>query len=64
MLDLVIIPSAVLGKYSDLVVVRALVVVNAVLNYIQEKRAAGVGDALRCRLQVTVRARRERATGK
>jgi len=42
MLELTIVLSAVLGKYSDLVVVSALLVVNAVLSFMQEKRAAGV----------------------
>jgi len=59
MLELIIVLSAVLGKYSDLVVVSALLVVNAVLSFMQEKRAAGVVEALRRRLQVSARVRRE-----
>ena len=59
MLELIIVLSAVLGKYSDLVVVSALLVVNAILGYMQEKRAAGVVEALRRRLQVSARVRRE-----
>ncbi|MGB9122320.1 MAG: plasma-membrane proton-efflux P-type ATPase [Candidatus Angelobacter sp.] len=59
MLELIIILSAVLRKYSDLVVVSALLVVNAVLSFMQESRAAGVVDALRRRLQVSARVRRE-----
>ena len=50
--------SAVLGKYSDLVVVSALLVINAVLSFMQERRAAGVVEALR-RLQVSARVRRD-----
>ncbi|MDE2141291.1 MAG: plasma-membrane proton-efflux P-type ATPase [Elusimicrobia bacterium] len=59
MLELIIILSAVLRKYSDLVVVSALLVVNAVLSFLQERRAAGVVEALRRRLQVSARALRD-----
>ncbi|MGA2499930.1 MAG: plasma-membrane proton-efflux P-type ATPase, partial [Tepidisphaeraceae bacterium] len=59
MLELIMVLSAVLGKYSDLVVVGALLVVNAVLSFVQEHRAAGVVEALRKRLQVSARVRRE-----
>ena len=59
MLELIIVLSAVLEKYSDLVVVSALLVVNAVLSYVQEKRAAGVVEALRRRLRVSARVLRE-----
>ena len=51
--------SAVLGNYSDLAVVGALLVVNAVLGFMQEHRAAGVVEALRRRLQVSARVRRD-----
>ena len=59
MLELVIILSAVLGKYTDLVVVSALLVVNAILSFAQERRAAGVVETLRKRLQVSARVRRD-----
>ena len=59
MLELIMVLSAVLGKYSDLVVVGALLVINAVLSFMQERRAAGVVDALRRRLQVNARVRRD-----
>ena len=59
MLELIIVLSAVLGKYSDLAVVSALLVINAVLSFTQEHRAAGVVEALRKRLQVNARVRRE-----
>jgi len=58
MLELIMVLSAVLGKYSDLVVVGALLVVNAVLSFMQEHRAAGVVETLRRRLQVSARVRR------
>lgn len=59
MLELILILSAVLGKYPDLIVVSALLVVNAVLSFTQERRAAGVVKALRRRLQVSARVRRD-----
>src|SRR5450759_966977 len=59
MLELIMVLSAALGKYSDLVVVSALLVINAVLSFMQERRAAGVVEALRRRLQVNARVRRD-----
>src|SRR5665647_2017897 len=59
MLELIMVLSAVLGNYSDLAVVGALLVVNAVLGFMQEHRAAGVVEALRRRLQVSARVRRD-----
>ena len=59
MLELIMILSAVLRNYSDLAVVGALLVVNAVLSFMQERRAAGVVEALRKRLQVNARVRRD-----
>jgi H+-transporting ATPase len=59
MLELIMILSAALGKYSDLVVVSALLVINAVLSFMQERRAAGVVETLRRRLQVSARVLRD-----
>jgi plasma-membrane proton-efflux P-type ATPase len=59
MLELIMVLSAILQKYSDLAVVSALLVVNAVLSFMQEHRAAGVIETLRRRLQVSARVRRE-----
>jgi P-type E1-E2 ATPase len=59
MLELIIVLSAVLGKYSDLGVVSALLVINAVLSFMQEHRAAGVVETLRRRLRVSARVRRD-----
>src|ERR1039457_5129134 len=59
MLELIMVLSAVLGKYSDLVVVGALLIINAMLSFMQESRAAGVVAALRKRLQVNARVRRD-----
>ena len=52
MLELIMVLSAMLRKYSDLAVVSGLLVINAVLSFMQERRAAGVVEALRRRLQV------------
>ena len=59
MLELIMVLSAVLRKYSDLVVVSALLVINAVVSFLQESRAAGVVEALRQRLQVSARVLRD-----
>jgi magnesium-transporting ATPase (P-type) len=59
MLELIIVLLAVLGKYSDLILVSGLLVINAVVSFIQERRAAGVVETLRRRLQVSARVRRD-----
>ncbi len=59
MLELIMVLSAVLGKYSDLAVVSALLVINAILGFAQEQRAAGVVETLRQRLRVSARVRRD-----
>ena len=59
MLELIMVLSAVLRNYSDLVLVSALLVINAALSFMQERRAAGVVEALRRRLQVNARVRRD-----
>jgi magnesium-transporting ATPase (P-type) len=55
MLELIMVLSAVLRNYTYLAVVSALLIVNAVLRFTQEQRAAGVVEALRKRLQVNAR---------
>jgi magnesium-transporting ATPase (P-type) len=57
--ELIMVMSAVLRKFSDLAVVGALLVVNAVLSFMQERRAAGVVETLRRRLEVSARVRRD-----
>jgi len=59
MLENIMVLSAVLRKYPDLAVVGTLLVVNAVVSFLQEHRAAGVVAALRRRLQVSARVLRE-----
>ena len=59
MLELIMGLSAVLGKISDLVIVGTLLIVNAIVGFMQEHRAAGVVETLRRRLQVSARVLRE-----
>ncbi len=59
MLEVIMILSAALGKYSDLVIVCALLIINAVLSFMQEQRTVGVVEALRRRLQVNARVIRD-----
>jgi H+-transporting ATPase len=59
MLELIMALSIVLRKYSDLVVVGTLLVVNAILGFMQERRATGVVEALRRQLQINARVLRE-----
>ncbi len=59
MLELIMVLSAVLGNTSDLAVVGALLVINAILSFTQEHRAEGVVEELRRRLQVRARVLRE-----
>ncbi len=59
MLELIVIVSAVLRKYGDVAVVSLLLLVNAVLNFLLERRAEGVVAALRRRLQVNARVLRD-----
>jgi len=59
MLELILVLSAVLHKYADAVVVGVLLGVNAVVSFVQERRAAGVVDILRRRLQISSRVLRE-----
>jgi H+-transporting ATPase len=61
MLELIMVVSAVLKNYSDVEVVGALLVINAVLSFTQERRSAGVLEALRKRLQVSARVLRDAA---
>jgi plasma-membrane proton-efflux P-type ATPase len=61
MLEMIMVLSAILCKYADLAVVSALLVVNAVLSFMQERRAAGVVESLRQRLQIGARVLREAA---
>ena len=59
MLELIMVLSAFLWEYSELIVVGGLLFINAVLAFLQESRAAGVVESLRRRLQVSTRVLRE-----
>jgi plasma-membrane proton-efflux P-type ATPase len=59
MLELIMVVSLVLGKFSDLAIVGALLVLNAVINVAQERRAAGAVEALQKRLKVNARVLRD-----
>ena len=59
MLELIMVLSAALGKYSDFAVVAALLIVNAVLGFVHERQAAGVVETLRRRLRVSARVLRD-----
>jgi H+-transporting ATPase len=59
MLELIMVLSVALGNYSDFAIVAALLVINAVLSFMQERRAAGVVAALKKRLQVNTRVLRD-----
>jgi len=57
--ELILVLSAVLGNYADLAVVASLLLVNAVIGFLQERRAVGVVQALRKQLQVSARVLRD-----
>lgn len=59
MLELIIVLSALLHKFSDMWVVGSLLVLNAIIGFLQEQRAAGVIRVLRKRLEVNSRVLRD-----
>jgi H+-transporting ATPase len=59
MLELIMLLSLMLRHYSDLAIVGGLLVVNAMLGFAQQRRAAGVMETLRRRLQVSSRVLRD-----
>ena len=59
MLELIAILSFALGKRADFWIAVALLVVNAVLSFVQEQRASAAVTALRSRLRVTARVLRD-----
>jgi H+-transporting ATPase len=60
MIELIAILSFTLNKRADLAVALALLLVNAILSFLQEQRASAAVAALRSRLQVTGRVLRDR----
>jgi hypothetical protein len=61
MLELILLLSWVLHKYVDLAIVSGLLLVNAVVSVLQEGRASRAVEALRARLRVMARVRRDGA---
>ncbi|MGE5243756.1 MAG: hypothetical protein ACM3SQ_05985 [Betaproteobacteria bacterium] len=59
MIELIAVLSFVLGKRADLVVALSLLLVNAVLGFLQEQRASSAVAALRHRLQIVARVLRD-----
>jgi H+-transporting ATPase len=61
MIELIVVLSFILHNWADLWVALSLLVVNAVLSFLQEQRASAAVSALRHRLQVTARVLRDGA---
>ena len=59
MIELIAVLSLVLHKYADLAVAAGLLIVNAILGFIQEQRASAAVAALRHQLQVSARVQRD-----
>jgi H+-transporting ATPase len=59
MLELIIGVSLLLRNWGDAALVALLLVINAMISVVQDRRAAGAVDALRRRLQVNARVRRD-----
>ena len=59
MLEAIAALSWALDRYADLVIAAALLALNAVIAFVQERRAEGVVDTLRRRLQVNARVIRD-----
>jgi magnesium-transporting ATPase (P-type) len=61
MIELIVLLSLVLHKWADLWIALALLIVNALLSFLQESRGSSAVSALRHRLQVTARVLRDGA---
>ena len=61
MVELIAVLSFILHKDTDFVIALALLLVNAVLSFLQEQRASAAVNALRKRLQVSGRVLRDRS---
>ncbi|MFC1467050.1 MAG: plasma-membrane proton-efflux P-type ATPase [Candidatus Brachytrichaceae bacterium NZ_4S206] len=59
MLEVTLILQIILGKYDEAVVIGALILFNAVISTVQEKRSSDALTMLRQRLQLTARVRRD-----
>ncbi|MCR6691097.1 MAG: HAD-IC family P-type ATPase [archaeon YNP-LCB-003-016] len=61
MLEAIIMLSLILGKYTDLYTVTALLFLNSILSFIQEQRSSKALELLKSKLQVNVRVLRDGA---
>jgi H+-transporting ATPase len=61
MLELIIVLSLVLRKYPDVGIVAALLVMNAVISFLEERKAAGAVEALKKELRINARILRDGA---
>jgi H+-transporting ATPase len=59
MLELIIVLSLFLQRYTDVYIVAGLLVVNAVLGFLEEQRASGAVESLKARLHVNARVLRD-----
>lgn len=59
MLEIIIVLSLFLQRYTDVYIVAGLLVVNAVLGFAEEQRASGAVEALKARLHVNARVLRD-----
>jgi H+-transporting ATPase len=59
MLEVIIILAFILGKYTDLYTVVALLMLNSILGFIQEQRSSKALELLKSKLQVNVRVLRD-----
>ena len=60
MIELIAMLSFILNKHADFAVALSLLIVNAVLSFLQEQRASAAVAALRSRLQISARVLRDR----
>ena len=59
MLEIIIALSLILQRYADVYIITGLLVLNAVLGFIEERRASGVLESLKQKLHVNARVLRE-----
>ena len=59
MLETIIILAVILGKYTDLYTVGALLILNSIIGFVQEQKASKAVELLKRRLQVNARVLRE-----
>ena len=60
MLEVTLVLELALGKYTQGIIILSLLILNALLSFIQERRASGALSLLRQRLAIMVRVLRDR----